>query len=176
MKRFSIYIFLLVVASACSSTDDESKKPIAYDGPIQQATDMVLYHSESGLVKTKLVTPKLLDYKSGNREFPEGVYIEFFNEEGTITSTLKANEAIYFKDEDYWRGRGDVVVESIEEQRTLSTEELFWYPTDETIKSEKFVSITGPDLATRGWGLEAKQDFSEYHIKKPHKGTLLIDE
>lgn len=176
MKRLFIYITLLLTIASCSDSGNAIKGPAIYEGPIQQASDMVLYHSEAGQVKTKLITPLLLEYQSGDREFPEGIYIEFFDETGKMTSTLKANEAHYFKDKDHWRGRGDVVVESLEENRTLETEELFWEPGNESIRSEKFVSITGPDLATRGWGLEAKQDFSEYHIKKPHKGKLMIDD
>ncbi|MEO1098327.1 MAG: LPS export ABC transporter periplasmic protein LptC, partial [Bacteroidota bacterium] len=102
-------------------------------------------------------------------------YFEFYDEEGKITSTLKANEAYYFKEEDQWRGRGDVEVKNIEQNQKLESEELFWKPSKEQIFTEKFVTITLPDKILYGEGLTAKQDFSSYHIKKP-QGTFDIEE
>lgn len=136
---------------------------------------MDLYRSESATLKVRLVTPKLVEYVNGNREFPDGLYMEFFDESGKMTTTLKANEAIYFKEEDHWRGRGNVVIKNIENQQELTTEELFWKPSEERMFTEKFVTIKLPDQVLYGKGLEAKQDFSEYTILQP-EGEFYIDE
>lgn len=165
----------VLIIISCGNPDQGIEEIPSYDGAIQQAEDMVLYHSENAKVKNKLVTSKFLEFANGDREFPEGLYFEFYDEEGNITSTLKANEAYYFKEEDQWRGRGDVEVKNIEQNQKLESEELFWKPKDEQIFTEKFVTITLPDKILYGQGLTAKQDFSTYHIKKP-QGTFDIEE
>lgn len=174
MHIFFISALSLAVIG-CGNPDQGIEEIPTYSGAIQQAEDMVLYHSENAVVKNKLVTSKFLEYANGDREFPEGLFFEFYDEYGKITSTLKANEAYYFKEEDRWRGRGDVEVKNIEQNQKLESEELFWKPKDEQISTEKFVTITLPDKILYGEGLTAKQDFSSYLIKKP-QGTFDIEE
>ena len=86
----------MISVSGCGNPDQGIEEIPTYDGAVQQAEDMVLYHSENAIVKNKLVTPRFLEFVNGDREFPEGLYFEFYDEEGKITSTLKANEAYYF--------------------------------------------------------------------------------
>ncbi len=171
----SCKVILSLLLQSCGTPDQGIEEIPKYEGAIQQAEDMVLYHSEDAIVKNKLVTPKFLEYVNGDREFPEGLHFEFYDEEGNVTSTLEANEAYYFKEEDQWRGRGDVEVRNIERNQKLESEELYWKPKDEQIFTEKFVTITLPDKVIYGEGLTAKQDFSSYRIKKP-QGTFDIEE
>lgn len=172
MKKY-LTILSLVLACSTSEKDIDDLKP--YEGPLQEMSNMELYRSEDGIISTKLETPLLQEFTNGDREFPEGLYIEFYDEEGILTNTLKANEAKYFKEEDHWRGRGDVVIRNVANEQQLNTEELFWKPSEERFYSDKFVKITLPDQVLYGKGLEAKQDFSEYTILKP-EGEFYIDE
>lgn len=172
-KVFTIPILLIVLA--CGNTDKELENIKPYDGPVNTAENMVLYRSESATLRVKLITDKFEEFANGDREFPKGIYMEFYNEEGVMTTTLKANEAKYFKEEDHWRGRGDVVIKNVENGQQLNTEELFWKPSKERMFTKKFVKITLPDQVLYGKGLEAKQDFSEYTIKQP-EGEFYVDE
>ena len=173
--RILLYISLVFGLAACGNTDKEIDDLKPYEGPVQSAEDMVLFRSESATLRVKLITPKFMEFANGNREFPKGIYMEFFDEQGKMTTTLKANEAKYFKEEDHWRGRGDVEIKNIDTKEQLNTEELFWKPTDERMFTEKFVTIRLPDQVLYGKGLEAKQDFSEYTIKQP-EGEFYVDE
>ena len=175
VKKHLLTLLLYIYFVSCGTPDQGMEEIPNYEGPVQQAEDMVLYHSEDAVVTNKLVTPKFLEYVNGDREFPEGLYFEFYDEEGNITSTLEANEAYYFKEEDKWRGRGEVEVKNMEKGQKLETEELFWKPKEEQISTEKFVTITLPDKVLYGQGLTAKQDFSSYRITKP-QGTFEIEE
>lgn len=173
MKKFLPIITILFLA--CSSTDKEIEDFQPYEGPLQEAANMVLYRSENAIIRSKLETPLLREFVNGDREFPEGLYIEFYDEDGKMTTTLQANEAKYFKEEDHWRGRGNVTITNVENQQQLNTEELFWKPSDERMFTEKFVKISLPDQVLYGKGLEAKQDFSQYTILQP-EGEFYIDE
>ena len=146
-----------------------------YEGPERIAENIETFYSEGTRVKVKMVAAKMFQFQNGDREFPEGIYLEFYDEEGQLESTLRANEAHYFKKEQQWRGRGKVEVKNLEKNEQLNTEELFWKPEDEKIFTDKFVTIRQQSDVIYGQGLEAKQDMSDYVIKKP-EGEFAVDE
>lgn len=153
---------LLTVCIACNTT--EVKDPVEYTGPEREIENIELFYSEQDQVKVKMVAPMLYEFKNGDREFPEGVNMEFYDLNGNLESTLKANHAYYFKEQDQWRGRGKVEVRNVIKQEQLNTEELFWKPVDGTIFTDKFVTIKQEGDIIYGEGLQAKEDLSDYTI------------
>jgi LPS export ABC transporter protein LptC len=115
------------------------------------------------------------EFQQGDREFPKGIYLEFYDETGKLSSTLRANHAYYFKKEDQWRARGKVEVINLAKSEQLHTEELFWMPGKEEIFTEKFVTIKLQKEVIYGEGLEARQDMSSYTIKNP-QGEFALQE
>ena len=128
-----------------------------------------------GCNQSEMLADLVYEFENGDREFPEGLYLEFYDESGKLESTLRANEAYYFKKENQWRGRGKVEVKNLEKNEQLNTEELFWKPADEKIFTDKFVTIRQQSDVIYGQGLEAKQDMSDYVIKKP-EGEFSVDD
>lgn len=175
MKLHHLYCILIVLSISCTNTEQEIDKIKQYDGPVQEAADAELYYSEDGKVTTKLQAKRWLQYENGDQEFPEGIYMEFYDETGKITSTLRADDAYYFNDEKKYRGRGNVIINNIEEKQELKTEELFWTPEDEKMFTDEFVTIKLGNEVFYGRGLEAKQDFSWY-VMKEAVGEFYIDE
>jgi LPS export ABC transporter protein LptC len=166
---------LMLVASLYSCKDTELKEPVEYTGPLRKIQDVELFYTEKNAVKVKMIAAQVWEYENGDREFPAGLYIEFYNEFGKMESTLRANQAYFFKKENQWRGRGKVEVKNIEKNEQLNTEELFWKPAEENIFTEKFVTIRQQGDVIYGQGLEAKQDMSDYRIKKV-VGEFEVDE
>lgn len=158
---------MLIIACAVLSScrPKEAAKPVVYDGPLRQGVNISMRYTEKEKLKTILQAKKLNEFQNGDREFPEGVYIEFYDVTGKLTSTLKANSAYYFKEENKWRGRGKVEVINLEKQQQLNTEELFWKPDTKKIFTDKFVTITDNEDVLYGTGLTANQDLSDYHLK-----------
>lgn len=172
-RAVSQLLMVGALASACSQSD--LKEPLIYDGPARVVENMETFYTENNLVKVKMIAAVVYEYESGDREFPEGLYIEFYDETGELESTLRANEAYYFKKEHQWRGRGKVEVKNLEKNEQLNTEELFWKPAQEKIFTDKFVTIRQQGDVIYGQGLEAKQDMSDYVIKKP-EGEFAVEE
>ncbi len=170
-----VFFFLLpfLVATACNQS--EVKEPLVYDGPLRVGEDVELYYTENNQVKVKMVAAVVSEFENGDRDFPKGIYLEFYNAEGKLESTLRANEAYYFKKEYQWRGRGKVEVKNLEKNEQLNTEELFWKPDKEKIFTDKFVTIRQQSDVIYGQGLEAKQDMSDYVIKKP-EGEFAVED
>lgn len=171
---FPILLILSVSLFSCEKPEELTEIQ-EYTGPLREAENIELYYTELTKVKTKVEAAKVWEYKNADREFPEGIYLEFYDEEGKTKSTLKANKAYYTKKENLWRGVGDVVVKNMESGQQLNTEELFWQPDKEKIYTEKFVTIREGDQVLYGTGLEAKQDFSSWFIRNV-EGEFYLNE
>lgn len=170
------YLILLGVGMLASCTSNkEVSKPLVYEGPLRQADSIRVFYTEKEVLKTVLQAKKLNEFQNGDREFPEGIFIEFYDKNGKVSSTLRANSAYFFKEENKWRGRGKVEVVNIEKQQQLNTEELFWSPDTKQIFTDKFVTITDQQDVLYGTGLTANQDLSNYHLKNIH-GDLHADD
>ena len=66
-------------------------------------------------------------------------------------------------------------MKNLEKNEQLNTEELFWRPAEEKIFTDKFVTIRQETDVIYGQGLEAKQDMSDYIIKRP-EGEFSVEE
>ena len=161
--KIVICILCLWVSVSCQTP--ENAKPVIYTGPAREFEDVESFYTEENHVKVKLVAKKIFEFLNGDREFPEGIYIERYDETGKLISTLRANTAFYFKEEDKWRGQGKVEVKNIDKDEQLTTEELFWKPSTRKIFTDKFVKIKRQDNIVYGTGLDADQDLTSSTLK-----------
>lgn len=174
-KLTLLVVFLCIVfLSSCGNSDVAA--PVEYNGPLSEAEKVEMYYSENEHVKVKMTADLVYEFKNGDREFPKGIYLEFYNAFDKLESTLRANHAYFFKGENQWRGRGKVEVKNIEKNEQLTTEELFWRPAEERIFTDKFVTIKQQEDVVYGTGLEAKQDMSDYKIKNNISGEKSIED
>jgi LPS export ABC transporter protein LptC len=162
MNQAKVLLFSLLLI-ACGKT--EVREPIIYEGPLREMEDMEMFYSQNSSVKVKMKTPLVHEFKNDDKEFPKGLYLEFYDIAGNLESTLTADHAFYFKEENKWRGRGNVVVKNVIKHEQLNTEELFWTPADQKIFTDKFVTIREQGNVIYGEGMKANQDLSDFEIK-----------
>ncbi|MFY0650900.1 MAG: LPS export ABC transporter periplasmic protein LptC [Cyclobacteriaceae bacterium] len=146
-----------------------------FEGPSIEMDSVTLFFTDSTKVKIKLQALKELVMENNDKEFPEGVYIEFFDEKEAVSSVLVADRGYYVKRKDHYRAEGNVVLYNVASKDELSTEELIWTPKDEQVHTDKFVTIKSEDEIHTGEGLTADQDFGSYTILNP-SGTLSLEE
>ncbi len=178
MKTAFHIFFLSIIISVLYSCEVDEKRMTDfedYSGPTQIIYGAVILHSDSGVVKAKIEAEEILEFDNGNKDLPLGVYLEFFNSSGQTTGTLKADHAVYTKEDELWRAWGNVILNNIANGERLNTEELFWDPKNEKVFTENFVQISTKDQVLLGEGLMADQDFSSWQITKP-TGELTIEE
>ena len=175
LKIYNIGLYFAVILlgaySGCGNKDDEIKKVEEYTGPIVELGPATTYYSDSAVVKMKMEAPHQIEFGNGDREFPEGLHIEFFDLKGAKTSTLRANYCYYTSKEDIYKATGNVVIINTITGDRLDTEELFWNRSKETVFTDKFVKIEKDGELQMGDGLEAKQDFSYWKLLN-YKGTI----
>lgn len=171
MKHLFPLLLVLTILSC------EKKKMMSeedkYDGPSVSMDSIDALISDSAVTKIRLVAAKQLVYENEDRDFPNGIYLEFYNDLGILSSTLRADKGYYFKKEDYYKAEGDVRMIGLMKGEELHTEELNWVPKDERIHTDKFVTIKSGGEVLKGEGLEATEDFDEYTILKP-QGVMSI--
>lgn len=177
--RFLVFASSVIIAfalfSKCGTKSDEVMEIQEYTGPVVEIGPAVTYYSDSAIVKLKMEAPRQLEFGTGDREFPEGIYLQFFDKIGAPTSTLKADYCYYTKKEDLYKATGNVVIQDVETNDKLNTEELFWNEKKGEVFTDKFVRIEKDGELHVGDGLEAKSDFSYWKILNS-KGTISLNE
>ncbi len=164
-KIISISTSLLTIIVLLSSCEKRVKKEyILYEGPMAEIENVHLFYSDSAKLKTELTAGIQLELKNKDRIFPKGLNIIYYDKNGDISSTMRADSTYHVHLSDIWYAYGDVQLKNTENGETLFTEELTWKPTAHLVETDKFVHIVAPDQDLRGTGLTAKDDFSEYEI------------
>lgn len=163
--QFSVFYVMIcaILAISCGGKSNDALEIQEYTGPIIEVGPAVNYYSDSAVVKMRMEAPRQLEYGNGDREFPEGLYLEFY-ENGEMTSSLKADYCYYTAKEDLYKATGNVIAQNLITGDRLDTEELFWNEKKGDVFTDKFVQVEQDGNLTTGVGLEAKQDFSSYKI------------
>lgn len=157
----------LILLNSCMNTAEKVEVAIPYTGPLMTAENIETIYSDSAYTKLKLKAPVQLQLQNNDREFPKGIYVEFFDKGPEPKAVLTSNYAIFYKEKNLYKVLGKVVIDNKQDGKKLSTEELFWSPATQKIYTDKFVIIQTAKEIIKGTGLDAKQDFSSYSIRNP---------
>ncbi|WPP48838.1 LPS export ABC transporter periplasmic protein LptC [Catalinimonas niigatensis] len=171
-------IIVLSLAGMFTACADDSQSPDdfkEYEGPIMEATDVELFHSDSAVVIVRLTADRQLQFGNDNQEFPEGIYIEFFENDEIKSASIRANHGYFDKNENLYTATGDVVVQNFKSGEKLETEVLYWEPNKKEIHTDRYVEITTDGNVLMGEGLKSDESFTNWQILKP-KGTLPLGE
>ncbi|MEK6479870.1 LPS export ABC transporter periplasmic protein LptC [Catalinimonas sp. 4WD22] len=175
MLRGVIILSLLYLSVACSEDSQSPDDFKDYDGPVMEATDVELLHSDSAIVIVRLTADRQWEFENQDREFPEGIFIEFFEKDETKNASIKANHGYFNKQENKYTATGDVVVQNYKSNERLETEELHWEPNKKEIYTDRYVEIISNGDVLMGEGLTSDESFTDWQILKP-KGTLPLNE
>lgn len=146
-----------------------------YKGPEFVEYDIQSEFRDSSRLKLRMTTKEHRVLRSGDQEFRQEMFAEFFDANEKKTSTLKADYGRFYSSQQLWFFKGDVNLVNLESDERLMSEELYWNVNKEMIYTDKFVKIKTPKYYLTGVGLEANQDFSKYKILKP-KGKIYIED
>lgn len=145
-----------------------------YDGPMNASVNIHLVHSDSAVLRSEINAPKQLEFFNGNLEFPEGIDIKIFTKEGILETTLQADRGYFIRDQNVYRGEGDVQIHNLIKDQRLQTEEIFWNQAKRKIYTDKFVTIQEKQTIFNGTGMEADDTFSNYQLKNVKDSRTLL--
>ncbi len=163
---FAAWLIAFLLGSCQNDLSEVEALVSKFDTTVEEARDVEILYSDSAKVKVRITGPLMLnamERRESRQEFPEGVRVEFFDENQAVESVLVAKYGLRQQSEARITVRDSVVWTSVEGQK-LETEELHWDERRELIHTNKFVIITRPDEVIYGHGFEAAQDFSYSRI------------
>ena len=178
--RTLMAIMIIISLFSCINRESDINKLIpeytsVYDEEL--AFNGSLLYSDSARLTVKVDYKELRKFVEDNRsytEFPKGIFATFYNDDEKEISWLSANYAIRDEQNEIMTVQDSVVLYNIDQDK-LVTSELIWEEKTQLITTNKYVRITQPMRGdtSYGYGLEAKQDFSEFQIGKfSGKGTI----
>ncbi|MCX5800530.1 MAG: LPS export ABC transporter periplasmic protein LptC [Candidatus Eisenbacteria bacterium] len=174
MRRSNLKYFLLIAVFCCAicvsvagcekhSSSSPEKTPA--ETPDQEVGNFSLTESLEGTKKWTLWAEWAAIYNEKAKVHARNVRIDFFEEDGTKFSELKADSGIIDQKTNDMEARGNVFVKT-EDGITLETQSLSWLNLAQKILSDDFVKITqGRDVLT-GFGLVSDPSLNEFEIKK----------
>ena len=146
--------------------------------PIGEVRDVYLVHTDSGKIKTKLISPLMLDFSNRKEhpysKFPEGIKIVTFDKKGDSV-ILTADYSVSFNKTNISEVKGNVVVVNESDGSKLMTDQLFWDANEHYIYTEQeFTLITKTDTI-HGKGFESNEDLSKVNMKSI-RGSIYVNE
>ena len=161
--RLLQWTFFLSVALLCSCESNfKEVQKINYSEfiPSGEAENFNLKYTDSGRIKSILVSPKMLDYSSVEfpfTEFPKGVLVTMFDANGKKTY-ISSDYAVTFKGTDLIDLQKNVKI-SNETGQQMETEQLYFDQKNEWFFTEKKFKFTDPKGVSYGEGIDFSKDF-----------------
>jgi len=147
------------------------------DSPQTIGEEMFLKYTDSGRVVATLKSPKMLDFTNLEfpyREFPEGVKVEFFDEDNN-KNTVTANYAIIYDGPGLIDLQGDVVLVTSDSTK-LEADQLFWDQSLAWVFTDKANTIRFANGARNdGQGFDSDLNFSNFR-SRTNVGIQVIEE
>ncbi len=166
VRLFSIVLITLLVSSCKNDIQQILAFENMHELPAQSALEIEIMYSDSAMVKMKIQAPVLNRFTNTDEpymDFPKGLRVEFYTQQGSIETELTANYGQFFEAKEIWEVSNDVIVIN-REGTIINSEFLTWDMKKEKIYSDKYVKITSKDEIIMGDGFESDQNFVDYTI------------
>ncbi|HLF51624.1 LPS export ABC transporter periplasmic protein LptC [Flavobacterium sp.] len=173
LKKHKIIYSIVAILSAamffsCESNFKEVQKiNFSEFTPSGEADDFNLKYTDSGRIKSILISPKMLDYATVEfpfTEFPKGINVTIFDVNGKKTF-VTSNYAISFKGTDVIDLQGKVTITN-ETGQKMETEQLYFDQKNEWFYTEKKFKFTDPKGVSYGEGIDFSKDFKIVNSQK----------
>lgn len=122
--------------------------------------------TDSGRMSYRMMAPKLSIFDKVDSpywDFPEGVHMTTFAENGKDNGEIQSKFAIYYVEKNLWELRKQVVANNPDGKK-IETELLYWNQEKKEIYSDAFVKITEDGMITKGTGFKSDEAFEEWSL------------
>lgn len=184
MSKLHTYIFRIVTLCSVAilfSCQDKLKQMRKWDEemltPQTVGKHINLFYTDSGYVKANLrskVTHDFSQLEFAYREFPEGLEVDFFDDQGK-KNTIKADYAMMYQNTNLVDLQGNVVVTTAD-STILKAQQLYWDQTHSWVFSDIDYNIRLNNGALNdGKGFDANEKFDKFSSRS-NVGVQIINE
>ena len=172
-----IATLVVITLFACEGNYKNVQKLNTSDGaPFAIGKNINLKYTDSGKVMTNLLAPILEDYSTKEfpyQEFPEGVEVHFWDEEGK-ESVVTSNYAIRYDLTGIVDLRDQVVVTTAD-GIVLEATQLYWDQTNEWVFTDQPYKMKQKDGSfNNGAGFDSNQKFTKF-LSRSNQGVQVIE-
>ena len=161
---------LILGFSSCENNADLIRNIGSKRIGVEEADSITVNYTIGGKIKTVLTSPVMLRVQDSANyiEFPKKLKAVFYNDEGQAESILTAFYGKYREYQNIVFLKDSVKVINFLKGDTLYTDELYWDRSRTGVEfyTDKPVKIRTKTQILNGIGMEASQDFKNYHITK----------
>lgn len=166
LRSALLFFFALTILACGSNTSDRVHGDL--DPHREVATDVKMFYTDSAITQFRLIAPvreSYLEDKKLIEDYPKGVDIEFYDNDGNITSSMVAKSATRIGVDGLMTMKDSVVMYNARGD-ALKTTGILWDENHQTLKTAKFVQLIQADSRDTmyGFGFEAADDFSRFQI------------
>lgn len=132
--------------------------------------------SDSGITQYRIKSPIWYVYDEIDTPvwlFPEGLYLEKFDKNFKVISSVACDSAKYFKREQLWQLDGHVEMHN-DKKDIFLTQQLFWNQRQRKVYSDSFIHIERSDRIIEGIGFTSNDKLTIYNIHRP-TGIFPVD-
>jgi LPS export ABC transporter protein LptC len=139
------------------------------DAPTETTKNLILTYAEAGYARVEIHAALAETYRGKEQitKIKDSLKVYFFNEEGSIVSTLSARYGQINYSTGELMVKDSVSLYNHQKKQKLETEALFWNQKDSSIFTKSPVIIRSPKGRLIGKGIRTKQDFSSYVLLEP---------
>ncbi len=160
---------LIVVGCSNDKTEVVHRNTDMETAPTMMTRDVVTMISDSGITRYRITTDLWLVYDEATEplwRFPEGLFMEKFDDKFATDATILCDSATYFKNKQLWRLDGNVNILNTLGEKFL-TQQLYWDQRQNKVYSDSFIHIERADRTIEGVGFESNDRMTRYNIMNP---------
>jgi len=167
--RYLFFLLVFLLASCARNNKEEIQRIISPNNlTVEIAKDVEILYSDSAVVKVRIISPTLKRYTEQGEafdEFPDGLLVEFMDDNQNVKSWLKADYALKKENEKKIFIKDNVELYNNRKDKLL-TDELIWDEANEEIYTYKYVKIFQPSKGDTSLGnrFRADQEFTQFVI------------
>ncbi len=166
--RFLLLLQCLLVLVSCENDEAQVKAINQKKMGIEEAYDIKLNYTIGGNIKAIVKAPLMLNFQEAVPYvlFPNTLHVDFYNALQKRESKLDAKYGKYQQYQTTVFLKDSVVVINMEKGDTLYCDELYWdrNKSGREFYTDKPVKIRTKTETLNGTGMEASQDFRNWHI------------
>jgi len=170
-----------LLSVSCTNNAAELKSVLPQQNmKVEFAENVTILYSDSAQVKVRITSPKLKRYAARGQqfdEFPDGLLVEFLNNNKQPGSWLEADYALRKENDKKIYVEKNVRLYNKKNDQLL-TDELIWDEQTEELYTSKAVKIAQPTIGDTsfGFGFRADQDFTRFEIERKFSAIKNIDD
>lgn len=175
----SVLVILAILFFSCGQKGiSEGTETLPREQEAALITDTIsTLISDSGITRYRIEAPHWMVYDRTEppyQEFPDGIYMEQFDQDLTVKAQLKADYAHYDETAQIWTLRGNVHALNRKGEQ-FDSPEMKWNQKTKRVYSDTTIHITREKSIITGVGFDSNEEMTQYTILNP-TGVFPIDE